>query len=219
MIPLHVAAGLLALLSGAVALYALKGGALHRKSGMVFVYAMLVMSASGAVIAALQPTVVAMNVIAGALTFYLVLTALLTVRRPVLEFRWTDGVPMLVALAVCLACLKLGTDAVGGERRNGPLPVFVMFGGVALLATVGDLRLMLGRRVDGRPRIARHLWRMCFALFIAAASFFLGPPQRLPAPLRESALRPVPVLLVLLVMAYWMVRVRVGRRPPLQFRA
>ena len=45
---IHVLAGLTALMAGAVALYALKGARLHRRSGIVFVYAMLVMSSTGA---------------------------------------------------------------------------------------------------------------------------------------------------------------------------
>jgi len=40
---LHIVAGLLGLVSGAVALYALKGARLHRQSGMLFVYAMVTM--------------------------------------------------------------------------------------------------------------------------------------------------------------------------------
>lgn len=50
----HMIAGLLAIGTGAVALYALKGGRLHRQSGTIFVYAMLVIAASGAVMAALK---------------------------------------------------------------------------------------------------------------------------------------------------------------------
>jgi len=52
MILLHIIGGLAGLTSGAVALSTRKGGTLHRRSGMVFVYAMLVMSASGALLAA-----------------------------------------------------------------------------------------------------------------------------------------------------------------------
>jgi hypothetical protein len=55
---------------------------------MIFVYAMLVMSVSGAVMAALKPERI--SVIAGMLTFYLVTSALLTVQRPVQSFvGWT----------------------------------------------------------------------------------------------------------------------------------
>lgn len=41
-LPIHVAAGGLALGLGAVALLAKEGGTTHRRSGLLFVYAMLV---------------------------------------------------------------------------------------------------------------------------------------------------------------------------------
>jgi uncharacterized membrane protein len=40
-VPAHVVAGGLALVFGYIALYAAKGAPLHRKSGILFVYAML----------------------------------------------------------------------------------------------------------------------------------------------------------------------------------
>ena len=58
-----------------------------------------------------------------------------------------------------------------------------------------------------RRELKRHLWRMCMALFIAAASFFLGPVRRIPEPLRIPALRLIP-LVVLVTMAYWLWRYR-----------
>ena len=48
---------------------------------------------------------------------------------------------------------------------------------------------------------------MCFALFLASISLFLGQSQVFPEPLRNSGLLPIPVLLVLLLMFYWLVRV------------
>ena len=71
LIPLHVIAGAIAIVSGFVALYALKGARLHRKSGTIFVYAMLVMSLSGAVMAVGRAGA-AMNIPAGLVTAYLV---------------------------------------------------------------------------------------------------------------------------------------------------
>ncbi len=47
----HILAGTLGLIAGYVALYSAKGAALHRKSGMVFVYAMLFMAVFGMTIA------------------------------------------------------------------------------------------------------------------------------------------------------------------------
>ena len=45
------------------------------------------------------------------------------------------------------------------------------------------------------------------ALFIASASFFLGPVRRIPEPLRIPVLRLIP-LVVLVTMVYWLWRYR-----------
>ena len=78
-LPVHIAGGALALVFGYVALYATKGATLHRRSGTLFVYAMVTMALTGALIASLNDSPV--SVIAGLLTFYFVVTSLLTVRR------------------------------------------------------------------------------------------------------------------------------------------
>ncbi len=210
-LPLHIIAGLIGISSGAVALFALKGAKLHRKSGMIFVCAMLVMSAIGAVMAALKPERI--SVVAGALTFYLVTTALLTVRRPVQKFHWIDLGAMLVALTVGIAGFYFGFEglnsATGTLDGLPPAPGF-LFGVVALLAAVGDVR-MLARGIQGARRIARHLWRMGFALFIASSSFFLGQPQVFPEPLRITPVLITLALAPLLVLLYWLWRVRIRR--------
>lgn len=59
-------------------------------------------------------------------------------------------------------------------------------------------------------RLARHLWRMCLALFIAAGSFFVGQADEIPQALRGPHLM-VPPLAALALMAFWLVRVRQAR--------
>jgi hypothetical protein len=71
-----------------------------------------------------------------------------------------------------------------------------------------DLRMILRGGVFGAQRIARHLWRMCVALLITAASFFLGQQQVFPAPLRGSPFPFVPEITVLGLLIFWLVRVR-----------
>ncbi len=213
LVPLHVAAGVIGLAAGYLALYALKGASLHRKSGAIFVYAMLVMSATGAMIAALDSK--PLSVIAGALTSYLVLTALLTVRRPAVGALWLDLGAMLVALVVGITGVRLGLEGLHsatGKVGGQPAQVAIVFGSVALMAVLLDLRMLLVGDFKGAHRIARHLWRMCFALFLAAASFFLGQAQVFPEPMRDFALLAVPVILVLLLMLYWLARVLFTRR-------
>jgi hypothetical protein len=209
---LHILAGLAGLVSGTVALYALKGGRLHRKSGMVFVYTMLFMASSGALIAAMKPEVVAVNVIAGVLTCYFVLTAVLAVRRPVPRFDWINGPALLAALGVAIAAFVLAASRASRGRPGEPGVMYFVFGVIALLAVAGDVRMMLTRRLQGRRRIVRHLWRMCFALFVAAGSFFLGQPQVFPKAVRSSGVLALPVLLVLFTMFFWLARVSFSRR-------
>ena len=205
----HIVAGGLGIVAGFVALWAAKGSRLHRKSGMIFVYAMLVLSSSGALMAMTwRPNTG--NVMAGVLTFYLVLTAVLTVRR---SAPWLDVGAMLVGLAGGLSGIALGFDAIarGGIRQGIPAPVFFIFGVIGLLAITGDFRMIRSGGLRGGPRLARHLWRMCLGLLIAAASFFLGPPGRVPELIRIPALLPVPVIVPLLAMFYWLWRVRIKR--------
>ena len=206
----HILAGGMGLISGYIALYSAKGATLHRKSGILFVYAMLAMSLLGMVIAAGRNVAPAINIPAGLLTSYLVITALMTVRPPVAGSRWLNPMLMLVALGVTLADLTFTLQAFanGGKRNGMPAFPFIMFGVVGLLATIGDLRMMRSGPLQGARRLARHLWRMCFALFIAALSFFIGQAKVIPEPYRNRGLLALPVLAVLVTMLYWLWRVR-----------
>jgi len=100
------------------------------------------------------------------------------------------------------------------EFLSGPRLVaqlFSIFGALAMSAGAGDLRMIRAGGLQGTARVKRHLWRMSVALFIASASFFLGPVRRIPEPLRLPALRLIPFL-VLATMAYWLWRYRRSRR-------
>jgi hypothetical protein len=85
------------------------------------------------------------------------------------------------------------------------------FGAVLLLAAAGDIRMLARGGISGRPRITRHLWRMCYGLFIATGSFFLGQQQVFPAFLRGSIFLTLLALLPLPLLIYWFLRVRFGK--------
>ena len=209
LLPVHVIAGVLAIATGFVALYAAKGGTLHRRSGMLFVYAMLVMSLSGAVVAIGHPGAV-MNIPAGLITAYLVVTSLATLREPSPERDGAERAAMFAGFA--LGAGSAIAAAVQGARGRPQFAYpLVMFALLALGAARGDLRMIRAGGIRGKERIRRHLWRMSTALFIAAGSFFLGPVRRIPEPLRIPLLRAIPFV-VLITMAYWLWRYR-RRRP------
>jgi uncharacterized membrane protein len=209
----HIVAGALALTFGYTALFAAKGSTRHRKSGMLFVYAMLTVTVLGMAIAAVRGVAPALNIPVAWLTGYLVITGLTTIRPPVAGTRWLDIGSMLVGLAVGLAFLTFGFEALanGGTRKGMPAFLFFMFAVVGLLASAGDLRIIRSGPLKGTPRLARHLWRMCFALFIASLSFFIGQAHVFPKPIRIPGLLALPVLAVLVTMLYWLWRVRIRR--------
>ena len=81
---------------------------------------------------------------------------------------------------------------------------------VALLAAIGDIRMMSAGGIRGSRRLARHLWRMCFGLFIASGSF---AAQLVRLTFMPPQFRSMPVILLLgegplVVLLYWMWRVR-----------
>ena len=207
----HIAAGGLGIVLGFVALYTAKGSAVHRRSGLLFVWVMVTMGLSGAAIAAAGGGEA--SVIAGLLASYLVVTALTTVRPASARSRCLNRGALLLALAIGVASLALGLEAManGGSREGIPAVVLFKFATVGLLASAGDLRVMRSGPLRGAPRLARHLWRMCFALYIATASFFFGQADTLPEALRIPALLALPVLAVVVTMIYWLWRVRIGR--------
>jgi uncharacterized membrane protein len=208
----HIAAGGLGLVTGGIALSASKGGTLHRRSGLLFVYAMVTMAITGAGIAAW--TGVATSVTGGLLAAYLVTTALTAVRPPFPASRRLAVGAMAVALAVGLADVSMGLAALArGESawEGVPVPMLFLMGSVALGAGASDLRWLRSGGLQGRARLARHLWRMCFALFIASGSFFLGQADEFPEALRITPLLLALALAPLAALLYWLWRVRSRR--------
>jgi uncharacterized membrane protein len=216
LLPVHILAGGLAIVLGAVALIAAKGATLHRKSGILFVYAMLTMGISGSVLA-LRQSLTNANVLGGFMSAYFVITALTTV-RPVSEWSRRLNVGALaVAFALAAVEIVLGFKALASPRGTiDGVPFFMLFflASITLMAGAGDIRVIRSGPLRGAPRLARHLWRMCFALFIAAGSFFsirARVAKILPEPFTTPVMRALPVVLVFLAMFYWLWRVRVRR--------
>src|SRR5688500_1671940 len=206
LVPVHVVAGAIAILTGYVALFAFKGATVHRKSGLIFVGAMLVMSLTGAVMAVGRPGA-AVNVPAGLVTAYLIATAFATVRPPSARVRAFERGAMIAAFLFGTVSIAV---AMSGTQGVFTAPLF-MFGLIALLGGNGDRRMLRAGGLQGAPRLKRHLWRMCTGLSVAAASFFLGPPARVPEPLRLPPFRLIP-LIALAAMAFWLWRLRATRK-------
>jgi hypothetical protein len=218
----HICGGTLGLLSGTAAMSFRKGSPRHVLAGKVFVASMLTMGVFAVYLAITrhQPN----NIGGGILTVYLIGTAWLTARRRDGETSRFDWVVLLIPLALGILTWMNGIKVVrsGASSQDGvPVGMSFFMGSVMLLAAAGDLRMLLRRGVLGAKRIARHLWRMCFGLFIASGSFFLGPSNRplrllsavrvgqhLPPALFSTTLYLILTMLPLILLIFWLIRVR-----------
>jgi hypothetical protein len=206
---LHIATGTVGMLSGFVAIAFRKGSRRHGIAGNVFVVSMLMLSASGAYMALMkfQPG----NILGGVLTFYLVATAWLTAGR---ENRGTgifDWIALLVVFSVAAVTTIWGIEAATNSTRmkfGYPAGPYFFLGTVAVLSVIGDVRMLVGGGIVGVQRVARHLWRMCFAWFIASASIFLARQKIFPAFMRKTGTLFLLSFLPLILMVFWLIRIR-----------
>jgi len=206
---LHICGGALGILSGFVAVFLRKGSRQHAIAGKVFVVSMLTMAAAGTTLAVMKSE--PGNILGGTFTFYLVSTAWMTARRAELGVNRYDWVGLAVVFAVMASELTLGTRAAmspTGMVYDYPPGPYFFIGSVALMAFVGDIRLLVRKGIFGSGRIARHLWRMCFGLFVASASLFLARQHLFPQWMRKTGTLLLLSFLPLILLIYWLIRVR-----------
>jgi hypothetical protein len=183
---------------------------------------MLVMGTTAALLEFLR-SATATNVVAAVLSLYFVGTALTTVRPASRSTRVINVAALTVAVGLAFLAIVGGVKNVNNPHLSpGGVPfrtigvMSFVLATVLILAAAGDLRIMRSGMPRGRPRLARHLWRMCFALFIAAGSFFSireRVAKILPEPFTTGPMRALPILLLFGAMFYWLWRLR--RRRPL----
>src|SRR5260370_41097963 len=196
---IHICGGVVGLLSGVAAVSFRKGSPRHRMAGNIFFISMLTMASTAALLG---------NVVGGASALYVVTTGWVTARRREGETSIFDWGALLFGLAVGVPIVTDGLRIVSGSmppKPRVPVGMILFLGSVVLLAAAGDVRMLVRGGVFGAQRVARHLWRMCFGLFIATGSFlgqrrviaFLGGPKIM-----------LLAVLPLILMIFWLIRVR-----------
>ena len=219
----HICGGIVGLLSGAVAMIFRKGSNWHAITGNIFVASMMGMASAGALLAVMKAE--PGNILGGILACYLVATAWRTARRRESAPRMFDWGALLVVATLCAVEITLGTQAAWsptGLRYDYPPGPYFFMGSIALLSVIGDVRVLARRGISGTQRLARHLWRMCFALFIASGSVFLARQHLFPVWMRKSGFLMLLSFLPLLLMLFWLIRVRfnsIRQKWPVQVHA
>jgi len=214
---LHIGGGMLALIAGTVAVFARKCGRLHRLAGTLFFVSMLVMAAFAAYLAVVMPGQL-VNVFIAAFTTYLVTTAWFAARHRDNQAGLGERIALLVGLCLCAPFAILSFQLAFGlpalfksavPFKGAVLIAIYSFTAVLLIAVLGDAKVVFGGGTVGTSRIARHLWRMCLGLTLAAGSAFTnGFARFLPGPYHVPLAFFLPQFVPLILLIYWMIRVR-----------
>jgi hypothetical protein len=208
----HICGGTLGVLSGTVAIFLRKGSRRHALAGTVFVISMLALGLSGASMAILkvQPG----NILGGLFTCYLVATSWIAAKRKEASPTIFDWSALFLVSALTIVEMTLGLQAATsptGIKYGYPPGPYFFIGSVALIAATGDIRMLFRHSISGTQRIARHLWRMCFAFFIASASIFLARAHLFPAVMRSTGALYLLSFFPLILMIFWLIRIRFAR--------
>jgi hypothetical protein len=172
---------------------------------------MMTLAASGVYLALMKHQTA--NFLGGMFTGYLVATAWKTARRKNEETGMFDWVALVVVLAVGATDITYGLEAGNsptGLKDGDSAGMYFFLASLAALAAAGDVRMLVRGGVTGVQRLARHLWRMCYAQFIAAVSIFLARKALFPALLQKTGALYFLSFLPLLVMIFWLFRVRIA---------
>ncbi len=141
----HVSAGFTALAVGLIPMFLQKGTKLHKRAGLVFVYCMMVVTATALLLCVLQPFKMMRLFLTGiaVFSFYLTMTGWRATKQKTTGPAVVDKTLTFVTLAVSLAMILFGVYLL---VLNGPvfLPiVFTFFGALTLFFAARDVQYML----------------------------------------------------------------------------
>lgn len=205
---IHFAIGTLSMLAGAAAFLLPKGRPAHVSAGRAFAVSMLLLCASGLYMSITRQIV--FTTFLSLFAAHAVTTSWLAAARSAGQLGGPErGLALLIA-GVGLASLVTGAWVMrtpSGALDGLPPAGFFSLGGVAILIALIDLQALVRQPLSPRHRIARHLWRMGFSMFIATFIFFFGNNHVLPEVLRTEVMLTLPVLGVVLATVIGLVRV------------
>lgn len=212
---IHIILGTAAVLAGAAALGVRKGSPLHINAGRLFAITMILSSGLGAVLGLFKLGSFYITFHAGILGITLIASSWLTVRAlgPQLSF---------LSLSVGAVNFLNAAALIAAGVHAASLPDSLLLGfhaadyfflsGMAGIAAIGDISLLVRKTLSKKHRLARHLWRMCLGFFIAAGSAFTGPGASIfPQAVQDTGILSAPELIIISLMVFWLFRVLTGK--------
>ncbi|MDO8905815.1 hypothetical protein [Hydrogenophaga sp.] len=154
---MHILAGVTALGAAGAALVTVKGAAWHRRAGLIYVLAMLLVTLTTLALVLMRPNLFLFVI--GIFSFYLVFTGWRAAAQRDGRPRLCDhlaGATMALTGVAMLAKGALQLFATGGAQ---PV-ILLVFGSIGLSLALSDWRDWLRGPITGKARVARHLTRM-----------------------------------------------------------
>jgi hypothetical protein len=212
----HIASGAIAVVMGAITLAVRKGARSHINTGRVFTVCMGLSSLLGALLGLIKFETFYITFHAGVLGMTLVLSGWMLARvqnghlgAPFVAVGFVNFLNTAGLVAAGFCALTLPEQTLRGFAAAD----YFFLAGMAGVAFVTDVVILLRKTFSDRHRIAQHLWRMCLGFFIAAGSAFTGPGASIfPEAVRNSGILSLPELTIILLMLFWLFRTLFGRR-------
>ncbi|WP_439155114.1 hypothetical protein [Yoonia sp.] len=212
----HIASGAIAVVMGAITLAVRKGARSHINTGRVFTAAMGLSSLLGAALGLIKFETFYITFHAGVLGMTLVLSGWMLARvqnghlgAPFVAIGFVNFLNTAGLVAAGFCALTLPEQTLRGFSAAD----YFFLAGMAGVAFVNDLVILLRKTLSDRHRIAQHVWRMCMGFFIAAGSAFTGPGASIfPESIRNSGILSLPELTIILLMLFWLFRILFGKR-------
>lgn len=202
---IHTPAGAIALLASVVALFAYKGGPLHRKAGTCFSVSMLILLVSGFFAAYLKESTGDMFL--SAVVMYTLFTAWLTMHHKKAETGLLELLALLFIATIASAALLI---SAGWGGVDTPI-AYLVWAGFAVLCAIGDARNLYLLGLSGTQRVIRHVWRIGFCLLWTALAFTDKIVKIVGSNVKELPIEQtiyivaLPTILILLVILYWII--------------
>ena len=204
---IHAPAGTLALVTAVVAMCAKKGSALHRKAGSCFTASMMVMLVSGIAAAYLKNSIGDMML--GAIVMYTVFTAWLTVHHKKNEIGLLEITALIWVVGFAITAFAM---SMGWREEVAPF-AYLIWGGLAILFALGDIRNLYHLGLSGTQRIIRHVSRIGFSLVWATLAFTDKIVKMMGANVKSMQgeqlllIVGIPTMLILITILYWITKI------------
>jgi hypothetical protein len=204
---IHTPAGTIVLVTAVLAMFAKKGSALHRKAGSCFTVSMMVMLVSGIAAAYLKNSIGDMML--GAIVMYTVFTAWLTVHHKKNETGLLEITALIWVVGFAITAFAI---SMGWREEVAPF-AYLIWGGLAILFALGDIRNLYHLGLSGTQRIIRHVSRIGFSLVWATLAFTDKIVKMMGANVKSMQgeqlllIVGIPTMLILITILYWITKI------------